>query len=80
VKDLILALSEETDTTFFICTHQTSFAEDICDVIGILNEGQLITHGSPTEIIERMQSSDLEEAYLKIVGSHIDKTALLAWR
>lgn len=80
VKDLILALSEETDTTFFICTHQTSFAEDVCDIIGILIEGRLITHGSPTEIIERMQSSDLEEAYLKIVGGQVDRSALLAWR
>jgi len=24
--------------------------------------------------------SELEEAYLKIVGGHVDKAALLAWR
>lgn len=80
VKDLILTLAKETDTSFFICTHQTSFAEDVCDVIGILNDGKLVIHGSPAEIIESVNASDLEEAYLKIVGGHVDKASLLAWR
>jgi ABC-2 type transport system ATP-binding protein len=80
VKDLILALAEETETSFFICTHQTSFAEDVCDVIGILNEGSLVTLGSPSEIIDSLGVHDLEDAYLKVVGGHIDREALLAWR
>jgi len=80
VKDLILALAEETETSFFICTHQTSFAEDVCDVVGILNEGQLMVHGSPSEIIESVKVTDLEDAYLKIVGGHVDRKTLLAWR
>ncbi|TFG34041.1 ABC transporter ATP-binding protein [Candidatus Thorarchaeota archaeon] len=80
VKDLILALVEETETSFFICTHQTSFAEDVCDVIGILNEGQLTVHGSPADIIESMNVRNLEDAYLKIVGGQVDRKTLLAWR
>lgn len=80
VKDLILALAEETETSFFICTHQTSFAEDVCDVIGILNEGQLVTRGSPSDVIDSLGAKDLEDAYLKVVGGHIDRKALLAWR
>jgi ABC-type multidrug transport system ATPase subunit len=77
---LILALAEETETSFFICTHQTSFAEDVCDVIGILNQGELVTLGSPNEVIDSLGSKDLEDAYLKVVGGHIDRKALLAWR
>ena len=80
VKDLILVLAEETDTSFFICTHMTSFAEDVCDVIGILNNGVLVTVGSPQEIIEATKSQDLEDAYLKIVGGKVDRSHLLAWR
>ncbi|RDE17408.1 MAG: hypothetical protein C4K49_02950 [Candidatus Thorarchaeota archaeon] len=80
VKDLILALAEETDTTFFICTHITSFAEDVCDGIGILNEGELVTAGTPDAVVEAAHASSLEEAYLKIVGGRIDREALLAWR
>ncbi len=80
VKELILAMSKETDTTFFICTHMTDFAEDVCDVIGILNEGQLIMQGSPNEIIKQMDARDLEDAYLKIVGGKVDREKLLSWR
>jgi len=80
VKDLILALAEETDTTFFICTHITSFAEDVCDAVGILNEGELVAVGTPDTVIEAAHAQSLEEAYLKIVGGKIDREALLAWR
>jgi len=73
-------LAEETDTSFFICTHQTSFAEDVCDIIGILNEGELVVHGAPHDIIDSLKVHDLEDAYLQIVGGHVDREALLAWR
>lgn len=80
VKELILIMAKETETTFFICTHMTDFAEDVCGTIGILNEGILTTLGSPDEIVQRIGVSDLEEAYLKIVGGEVDKSRLLTWR
>ena len=80
VKELILAMAEEVDTTFFICTHMTNFAEDVCDIISILNEGQLTVQGAPQEIIDQMGAHDLEDAYLKIVGGKIDREILLSWR
>lgn len=80
VKDLILVLAEETDTTFFICTHMTSFAEDVCDVIAILNKGEIITQGAPHDIIEAAGARNLEDAYLNVVGGKVDREALLAWR
>ncbi|MGD9382162.1 MAG: ABC transporter ATP-binding protein, partial [Candidatus Thorarchaeota archaeon] len=80
VKELIIALAEETRTSFFICTHMTSLAQDICDVIGILNEGELVTVGAPDTVVEATGARGLEEAYLKIVGRKVDREALLAWR
>lgn len=80
IKELILAMAEEVDTTFFICTHMTDFAEDVCDIVGILNEGQLTVRGAPQEIIDQMGADDLEDAYLKIIGGKIDREILLSWR
>lgn len=80
VKDLIKVLSEETDTSFFISTHMTGFAEDICDIVGILKDGVIVAIGSPDDIIESTNTTNLEEAYLKIVGGKVDRDALLAWR
>jgi ABC-2 type transport system ATP-binding protein len=80
VKELILAMAEETETTFFICTHICDFAEDVCDTIGILTEGHLIAQGSPQAIISQVAARDLEEAYLKLVGGKVDREKLLSWR
>jgi ABC-2 type transport system ATP-binding protein len=79
VKDLISELAKKADKTVFICTHLLDAAEELCDIIGIIVDGELKIEGTPTEIIESVSAKDLEDAYLKITGaSHIND--LLAWR
>ncbi|NHJ22930.1 MAG: ABC transporter ATP-binding protein [Candidatus Lokiarchaeota archaeon] len=79
VKDLISILAKKADKTVFICTHLLDAAEELCDIIGIIVDGELKAEGTPKEIIESVGAKDLEDAYLKITGaSHIDD--LLAWR
>ncbi len=79
VKDLISQLAKKADKTVFICTHLLDTAEELCDIIGIIINGELKIEGTPKEIIESVGAKDLEEAYLKITGaSHIND--LLAWR
>jgi ABC-2 type transport system ATP-binding protein len=79
VKDLILDLTKKADKTVFICTHLLDAAEELCDLIGVIDKGELKLQGSPKEIIESQGAKDLEDAYLKLMGAtHIDD--LLAWR
>jgi ABC-2 type transport system ATP-binding protein len=79
VKNLISELAKKADKTIFICTHLLDSAEELCDIIGIIIEGNLKVEGTPQEIIESVGAKNLEEAYLKITGaSHIDD--LLGWR
>jgi ABC-2 type transport system ATP-binding protein len=79
VKDLISDLAKKADKTIFICTHLLDAAEELCDLIGIIDKGEIKVEGSPKEIIESVGGKDLEDAYLKIMGvSKIDD--LLAWR
>ena len=79
VKNLISQLAKKADKTVFICTHLLDSAEELCDIIGIIVNGELKIEGTPKDIIESVGAKDLEEAYLKITGaSHIDD--LLAWR
>ncbi|MFX0156022.1 MAG: ABC transporter ATP-binding protein [Candidatus Hodarchaeota archaeon] len=79
VKDLISQLAKKADKTIFICTHLLDTAEELCDIIGIIIDGELKIEGTPKEIIESVNAKDLEEAYLKITGaSQIDD--LLGWR
>jgi len=79
VKDLISDLAKKADKTIFICTHLLDAAEELCDLIGIIDNGELKVEGSPKEIMDSVGAKDLEEAYLKIMGvSKIED--LLAWR
>jgi len=79
VKDLISDLAKKADKTIFICTHLLDAAEELCDIIGIIDKGTLKLQGSPKEIIESQNAKDLEEAYLKIMGAKRMED-LLAWR
>ncbi|MBN1803060.1 MAG: ABC transporter ATP-binding protein [Candidatus Lokiarchaeota archaeon] len=79
VKDLISDLAKKADKTIFICTHLLDAAEELCDRIGIIDKGVLKTEGTPAELMAETNCSDLESAYLKLMGvSKIDD--LLAWR
>jgi len=79
VKDLISDLSKKAEKTIFICTHLLDAAEELCDLIGIIDNGVIKAEGSPKEIIESTHTKDLEEAYLKIMGATRIED-LLAWR
>lgn len=79
VKDLISDLVKKADKTILICTHLLDAAEELCDVIGIIDKGTLKVEGTPKEIIDSVGAKDLEDAYLKIMGAeHTDD--LLGWR
>ncbi len=79
VKDLISELAKKADKTIFICTHLLDAAEELCDLIGIIDKGELKIEGSPKELIESVGAKDLEEVYLKIMDvSKIED--LLVWR
>ena len=79
VKDLISDLAKKADKTIFICTHLLDTAEELCDIIGIIDKGTLKLQGRPKEIIESQNAKDLEDAYLKIMGVK-QMEDLLAWR
>jgi len=79
VKDLISELAKKADKTIFICTHLLDTAEDLCDMIGIIDKGVLKVEGTPRDIINSVNAEDLEDAYLKIMGATKIED-LLAWR
>ncbi|MEJ2295857.1 MAG: ABC transporter ATP-binding protein [Candidatus Lokiarchaeota archaeon] len=60
VKSLIISLINNAQKTFFISTHITTIAEDLCDTIGIIDNGMIKIQGSPNELIESVDASNLE--------------------
>jgi len=55
-------------TTIFMSTHTLKLAEDVCQRIGIINNGKLIATGTIDELkhAARVGDADLEEAFLRL--------------
>jgi len=70
MKDLIHKLAHDGVTTIF-STHVMEIADAICDRIGILYNGVKLAEGTASELrgMSGLQSSSLEEVFLKITGS-----------
>ncbi len=79
VKDLIKKLTDSAGKTIFICSHILPVVEELCDRIGIINQGRLIALGTVDEIIAKAKTKTLEEAFIAITGG-VQEKELLAWR
>ena len=79
VKDLIKKLADTAGKTIFICSHILPVVEELCDRIGIINQGKLIALGTVDEIIAQTGTKTLEEAFIAITGG-VEEKELLAWR
>ncbi|KYK37425.1 MAG: ABC transporter ATP-binding protein [Theionarchaea archaeon] len=79
VKDLIKGLAEKAGRTIFICSHILPIVEELCDRIGIINQGRLIALGTIADIIAQTETDTLEDAFIALTGG-IEKKELLAWR
>ena len=79
VKDLIKKLANGAGKTIFICSHILPIVEELCDRIGIINQGRLIAVGTIDEIKAQTGTKTLEEAFIAITGG-VEEKELLAWR
>ncbi|MCP8318222.1 MAG: ABC transporter ATP-binding protein [Candidatus Methylarchaceae archaeon HK01B] len=79
VKNLIKGLADRAGKTIFICSHILPIVEELCDRIGIINQGKLIALGTVDEIIAQTEKKTLEDAFIAITGG-VEERELLAWR
>jgi ABC-2 type transport system ATP-binding protein len=77
VKQLVKDLSSQ-GKTLLISSHRLPVVEELCDRIGIINNGQLIAIGTIDEIISQTGTATLEEAFIAITGGTIDSVS--PWR
>jgi len=79
VKELIEELADTAGKTIFMCSHLLPVVEELCDRIGIINNGRLIAIGTVAEIIAQSGKGTLEEAFIALTGGLVNGE-LLAWR
>jgi sodium transport system ATP-binding protein len=56
--------------TVIFSTHVMSEVEKLCDVIGIIQGGELLAEGSLLQLRDKYAERDLEEIFVKIVTPH----------
>jgi ABC-2 type transport system ATP-binding protein len=54
-----------------LTTHYMEEAQELCDRVAIIDEGQLIELGTPLELMEKHQAKNLEEVFLKLTGKKL---------
>ncbi|MBD3192011.1 MAG: ATP-binding cassette domain-containing protein [Candidatus Heimdallarchaeota archaeon] len=70
VKDFIRYLSRSKNKTIIISSHRLAMVQDVCDRVAILHKGVILTVDYPKKIMEKTQTSTLEEAYLSIIPGY----------
>jgi ABC-2 type transport system ATP-binding protein len=54
-----------------LTTHYMEEAEELCDRVGIIDQGKLIALGTPTELMQQYNVENLEEVFIKLTGKQL---------
>ncbi len=70
IREIIKKLAKEKNITVLLSTHDMMSAERLCDRVGILSKGVLVTEDTPSNIINKhsTENGDLEDAVVNIIG------------
>lgn len=55
-------------TTILLTTHYIEEAEQLCNQIALMNQGEILDEGTPTELKKRFKKKTLEDVYLAVTG------------
>ena len=67
VRNMLKQLSSEQKRTIILTTHDLTEVKELCDRVGILNEGKLVAIGKPSELEEKFRAANLEEVFTGLV-------------
>jgi len=62
---------KDQNKTIILTTHYIEEAEALSDRVGIIDYGRLIELGTPQELVEKYETKNLEQVFLKITGRRI---------
>jgi ABC-2 type transport system ATP-binding protein len=65
LKEWVRELAQ--DAAVLVCTHVTTFAEEVSDRLAIMHEGRILATGTLTELRIATGAKDLEEAFVRTV-------------
>ena len=70
VWDFIRELKKQGKTVI-LTTHYMEEAEELCDRVGIIDHGKLISLGAPEQLKDKYETKNLEEVFIQLTGRRI---------
>ena len=68
LKELLKNLAKKNQKTIFFSSHILSDIDEISDKIAVINNGQIIFNGKPSDFKLKFQSESLEKAFLEAIN------------
>ena len=56
----------EAGMTMIVVTHEVGFARDVADRIVFMDDGQIVEHGSPEEVLDRPRQ-ERTQTFLRLI-------------
>jgi ABC-2 type transport system ATP-binding protein len=73
VQKLIRAIRRDHDSSILLCTHDMGEAEELCDRIGILLNGELIAIDTAAGLKKMYGSTSLEDVFMIATGTSLEE-------
>ncbi|MFX1368491.1 MAG: ABC transporter ATP-binding protein, partial [Promethearchaeota archaeon] len=67
VRNMLKKLSADNQLTVILTTHDLHEVEELCNRVGILNNGNLVATGEPNKLEEEFKAANLEELFTGLV-------------
>lgn len=68
VRNVIREFVKETGAAVILSSHNMLEVEYTCDRVALINKGRIVAEGTPHELKEAFNASNLEEVFVKVVG------------
>ena len=76
VTELIRNVAREEGTTVFLCTHNLPMAEKVCNQVGFLDKGHLVTFGTREELTAQLGKEKILEITIRKSRTNKNETIL----
>ena len=64
---------EETGASVLLSSHNMLEVEYLCDRVAFIDKGQIIAVGTPEELKQQFNATNLEEAFINAVGGEVEE-------
>ncbi len=68
VRGVIRRFVEQHGVTVLLSSHNMLEVEYLCNRVALINNGRIVAEGSPEELKKRLDVTNLEEGFAKVVG------------